>query len=162
MEMIGRTVLLGIGATAFTDLWGLARGPLLGVPAPDYRLVGRWIGHMRDGCFRHASIARAAPVAHESVIGWVVHYLTGIAFGFLLIALAGNRWLARPLLLPALLVGVGTVAAPFLIMQPAMGAGVASSRSTRPGSARLQSLLTHCAFGIGLYATGLVTQWLHP
>jgi hypothetical protein len=45
-------------------------------------------------------------------------------------------------------------------MQPAMGAGVASSRSARPGGARLQSLLTHCAFGTGLFAAGVALQWL--
>lgn len=160
MDEIGRTLLLGIGATAFTDLWGLARRPLLGVAAPDYRLVGRWLGHMRHGRFRHPAIAKASPVGHESLIGWGFHYLTGIGFASLLIAVAGKGWLAEPSLLPALLVGTGTVAAPFLIMQPAMGAGIASSRSARPGSARLQSLLTHCAFGIGLFATGVLMQWL--
>jgi hypothetical protein len=55
-----------------------------------------------------------------------------------------------------LLVGVGTVAAPFLVMQPAMGGGFAASRSPRPGRARLQSLLTHAVFGLGLYATAWV------
>jgi Protein of unknown function (DUF2938) len=37
-------------------------------------------------------------------------------------------------------------------MQPGMGAGIAASRTPRPGAARVQSLLTHAIFGLGLYA----------
>jgi hypothetical protein len=57
-----------------------------------------------------------------------------------------------------LLVGVATVAAPFLVMQPGMGAGIAASRTPRPGAARLQSLVTHTVFGLGLYAGGWLAQ----
>jgi hypothetical protein len=32
-----------------------------------------------------------------------------------------------------------------------MGAGVAARRTPRPGAARLQSLVTHAVFGLGLY-----------
>ncbi len=65
-----------------------------------------------------------------------------------------------PTLGPALLVGVGTVAAPFLLMQPGMGAGIAASRTPRPNAARLQSLATHAVFGAGLYAAALVLNLL--
>jgi hypothetical protein len=47
-------------------------------------------------------------------------------------------------------------------MQPAFGAGIAASRARRPGAARLQSLVTHTIFGLGLYLTGLVASFLHP
>jgi hypothetical protein len=56
-----------------------------------------------------------------------------------------------------LIVGLGSVAAPFLLMQPGMGAGIAASRTPRPTAARLRSLVTHGIFGLGLYATGWVT-----
>jgi hypothetical protein len=55
-------------------------------------------------------------------------------------------------------VGIGTVAAPFFLMQPGMGAGIAASRTPRPNAARLQSLLTHAVFGLGLY----ITAWAMP
>ena len=41
---------------------------------------------------------------------------------------------AAPTFLPALLVGIGTVAAPFFILQPGMGAGIAASRTPNPRS----------------------------
>ena len=63
----------------------------------------------------------------------------------------------HPTIGPALIVGIGSVAAPLLVMQPGMGAGIAASRTPRPAAARLQSLLTHAIFGLGLYAAGRVT-----
>ena len=94
----------------------------------------------------------------ERVIGWSAHYLIGIAFAAMLLALWGLDWARHPTLLPALLIGIGSVAAPFLLMQPGMGLGLAASRAPRPAAARTQSLLTHAIFGLGLYAAGCVTS----
>lgn len=149
-------IAIGAGATLVTDAWGLARRPLLGIPAPDYGLVGRWFGHMRHGRFRHDAIGKAAPVPGERLIGWTAHYLIGIAFAALLVLLAGPGWLRAPTPAPALLVGITTVAAPFLLMQPGMGAGLAAARTPAPGKARLQSLITHAVFGLGLYLTAII------
>jgi len=154
MNTLVHTVLLGCGATAVMDAWGIARRPLLGWPAADYTLVGRWVGHMFRGRFRHAAITRADAVRGERALGWTVHYLTGIAFAVALVVLAGRDWLGRPEAGAALLVGVGSVASPFLLMQPAMGAGVAARRTSRPVQARVQSLVTHAIFGLGLYVAG--------
>lgn len=154
MNYLALALFIGIGATAVMDLWGFARKPLLGIPLPNYALVGRWIGHMVDGRFRHDSIAASAPVHGEQFIGWAAHYLIGIAFAASLIGIWGLPWVRHPTIGPALAVGIGTVAAPFLLMQPGMGAGIAASRTPRPTSARLQSLITHTVFGLGLYATG--------
>jgi Protein of unknown function (DUF2938) len=155
------TVFIGVGATAVMDLWGLARKPLLGIAPPNYALVGRWIAHMTHGRFRHDSIAASAPVRGEHIIGWTAHYLTGIAFAALLTGIWGLAWLRHPTIGPALAVGIGTVAAPFLLMQPGMGAGIAASRTLRPAFARLQSLITHAVFGLGLYATGRAAHLIY-
>lgn len=148
-------VILGIGATAVMDLWGAARKPLLGIPAPNYGLVGRWVGHMAKGKWRHDAISAAPPIAGEIFLGWSVHYLTGIAYAAILISIWGVAWLQNPTVVPALVVGVGTLAAPFLLMQPGMGAGIAGSRLPNPGSARMQTLITHVVFGFGLYVSGI-------
>ena len=145
-------ILVGVGATLVMDAWGLARKPLFGMPSPDYRLVGRWVGYTGRGRFRHESIAAAEPLRHEALIGWTAHYLTGIVFAAMLVAGAGTAWIDAPTLGPALLVGLGTTALPFLVMQPATGLGIAASRAPRPGVARLQTLVTHIVFGVGMYA----------
>ena len=155
------TLITGAGATALMDLWTITRKRLLGTAAPNYGLVGRWLGHMRRGRFRHESIAAAPPVHGERLIGWGAHYLIGIAFAGLLLGVWGLAWIQQPRIGPALAVGIGSVAAPFLVMQPGMGAGIAASRTPRPAAARLQSLATHAIFGLGLYAAGWSTRLLY-
>jgi len=154
-------LFIGIGATAVMDLWGLARKPFLGIARPNYALLGRWIGHMAHGRFRHDSIAASAQVRGEHIMGWTAHYLTGIAFATLFIGIWGLAWMRHPAIGPALAFGIGTVAAPFLLMQPGMGAGIAASRTPSPGSARLQSLITHAVFGLGLYAAGQAIRFIY-
>jgi hypothetical protein len=158
MNFVICALIIGVGATAVMDLWGIARKALLGSAAPDYGLVGRWLGWMLRGRFQHDAIARSPPVQGERLIGWSGHYFIGIAFAALLLGVAGPVWIQQPTLAPALLVGIVTVAAPFLVMQPGMGAGIAASRTARPGAARLQSLVTHTIFGLGLYGAGWVAR----
>jgi DUF2938 family protein len=52
---------------------------------------------------------------------------------------------------PPLLVGIGTIVAPWFVMQPAMGAGIAGSKSPNPTATRLRNLGMHTVFGIGIY-----------
>lgn len=155
METWKSVFWVGVGATALTDLWTLVRRRWMNVPLPDWGLVGRWIGHLGRGTFRHASMARAMPVAHERPLGWMAHYAIGIGFAAGLPLFVGREWFDQPRLLPALLLGLVTVAAPFLILQPGMGAGVAASRTPDPRRARLHSLATHLVFGFGLYLAAL-------
>lgn len=152
MESILYPLVIGAGATAGTDLWAIARKRLLGVPAPDYGLVGRWMGHMARGKFRHDRIGAAAPIAGERTLGWAAHYAIGIGFAALLLGICGVEWAQHPTIGPALAVGIGTVAAPFFVMQPGMGSGIAASRTPRPWASRLHSILNHAVFGLGLYA----------
>lgn len=161
MESLFGIIMVGIGATAATDLWAFARRRLLGLPMPDYGLVGRWLAHMPQGCFRHAAIAAAPRMPGEAVIGWTSHYLIGIAFAGLLALGWGEAWFRSPTVAPALIVGIATVAAPFLLMQPGMGAGIAASRTPRPGLARLHSILMHVVFGFGLYVSGWIVSRFH-
>ena len=155
-DLLLRAVLIGVGATLVMDLWALLLKRLFGAPSLDYAMVGRWIGHLPRGRLTHPGIARSAPVAGERAIGWIAHYAIGIGFALLLLAIWGPAWASRPTLPPALIVGIATVAAPFLILQPGMGAGIAASRTPKPGVARLRSLMAHASFGVGLYLAGWV------
>ncbi|CAJ0822322.1 MULTISPECIES: DUF2938 domain-containing protein [Ralstonia] len=151
-------LLIGAGATVVMDIWAIVRQRLLGVPPLDYGLVGRWLGHLVRGRVRHHPIGGSTPIAGERVIGWTAHYVIGIAFAAMLLAGWGLDWACHPTISPALIVGIGSVVAPFFVMQPAMGAGIAASRTPRPAVARLHSVVTHAVFGLGLYVTALVVS----
>ncbi|MCA8062060.1 DUF2938 domain-containing protein [Burkholderia sp. AU38729] len=148
-------LLIGTGATLVMDLWTLFRRRAFGVPSLDYALVGRWIGHMMHGRFRHASIGAAAPVPGERALGWIAHYAIGIVFAALPLLIAGPAWIDAPTPLPALVAGLASVVAPFFVMQPAFGFGIAASRTPNPGVARRRSLITHLSYGVGLYLAAL-------
>jgi hypothetical protein len=153
-------LLIGAGATAVMDLWALVRKRLLRIPPMDYGLVGRWLAYLPRGRLRHDPIAATPSVRGERLIGWIAHYLIGVAFAAVLLAIWGLDWARHPTVGPALIVGIGSVAAPFLVMQPAMGAGIAASRTPRPAVARLHGVVTHVIFGLGLYAAGSLTSSL--
>jgi hypothetical protein len=151
-----RVLLIGIGATATMDAWLLLM-KRLHVPTLTFALVGRWVGHVARGRWAHDTIAKAAPVRGELALGWAVHYATGVAFAGLLVALFGTAWARSPSPLPALGIGLGTVVVPLFVMQPAMGAGIASSRTPTPLKNCLRSVTNHAVFGVGLYLAAAVT-----
>lgn len=152
-ELIARGVLIGIGATATLDVYAVLAKRIAGLPTSNWAFVGRWIGHFPRGQFVHGSIAAATPVRGELAIGWSAHYLVGIAYAMLLLAIVGLEWARQPTVVPAVIVGLSMLIAPFLLMQPGMGAGIASSKTPRPNLARLRSVLNHAVFGLGLYGS---------
>lgn len=156
-EVIARTVTIGIGATVVMDLWLLLL-KALGVPTLNFTLLGRWVGNMSHGLWTHDSIAKAAPVQGELALGWGVHYATGIGFATLLAGVVGPQWLHAPTPAPALLLGIGTVVLPLFVMQPAMGAGLTSTRTKTPIRNCLKSLGNHTVFGLGLYVAARITS----
>lgn len=159
MSILAQGLALGAGATALMDLWllGLRRA---GVATLDFALLGRWAGHLPQGRWRHESIAKAGAVRGERALGWLVHYAVGLLFAALLLAWQGPAWLDAPRLAPALLLGLATVAAPLLLMQPAMGAGLAGRRKGPVGPNVLRSAANHLVFGLGLYLSALAIQLL--
>lgn len=161
IEFVLRTALIGAGATAVMDAWALLLRQF-GVPSLNFALLGRWIGHLPRGQWAHESIAKAAPVRGELLLGWCAHYSIGIMFSALLLSTFGLKWARSPSPWPALLIGIVTVLAPLFVLQPAMGAGIASSRTAAPVFNSVKSLMTHTVFGVGLYLAALATASLVP
>jgi hypothetical protein len=155
-------IAVGVGATLVIDLWNGLLKRTFGIASLDYCLLGRWVRHMPDGTLRHASIAAAAPKSFECAVGWIAHYGIGVMLALVFVALTSGDWLAHPTVLPALLYGVATVVFPFFILQPALGLGVAASRTPNPMQARLKSLGTHIVFGAGLYLCALGVRQVLP
>jgi hypothetical protein len=153
--------LVGVGATAVLDAWLLLL-QRLGLPTMNFVLLGRWVGHGLRGRWRHASIAQAPPVPGERGLGWLVHYLVGVAFAGVLAGWLGMDWWRAPTLAPALAFGMATVAVPLFVMQPAMGLGVAARKTPAPLKSSTRSLANHAVFGLGLYLAAAALQGLAP
>lgn len=149
-QLIGYAALVGVGATALMDAWLLLLSRI-GVPTASFAMVGRWIGHFAHGRFAHVAIAKAPPVRNELGLGWLTHYVIGVVYAALLISIQGEAWLEQPTFLPAVVFGVLTVAAPWLVMQPAMGAGFLALKTPTPLKNCLRNLANHAVFGTGMY-----------
>ncbi|NNP77777.1 hypothetical protein A7P54_15330 [Acinetobacter sp. Ac_3412] len=149
-ELLFQILCLGVGATLILDLWLLLLKKL-NQPSLNFVLLGRWIGWMFRGKFIHASIAQSPAIQREYALGWLAHYSVGILFAFSFVLIVGEAWLLQPQFISAFIFGVITVLIPFFIMQPAMGAGIASSKTAQPLYNCLRSLINHAIFGCGLY-----------
>lgn len=158
MQFLLAMLTIGIGATLVMDLWQLVLKQF-GVATLNFALLGRWVGHVLRGEWRHASIAKATPIANEVALGWLAHYAIGIVFAALLLLVADRDWVHAPSVVPALAFGIVTVTAPLLVMQPAMGGGVAFSNTPRPLFNSMKSLVNHTVFGLGLYAAAYLLSW---
>lgn len=161
IELAVRAIAIGVGGTMAMDLWA-ALLRRFGVPSLNFAFLGRWVGHVPKGRWMHDSIAKAEPVAGELLIGWGTHYAIGITFATLLLATFGLSWARSPSLLPSLFIGVATVVAPLFVLQPALGAGIASSKTPSPVLNSIKSVVTHAVFGLGMYLAALVAAWLIP
>lgn len=159
LQEISRIVFIGCGATLIMDIW-LMFLQRIGVPTLNFALIGRWVGHIFHGRIAHASIDKAAPIPNEVLLGWLTHYAVGIVFAALLVSLAGITWTTAPSPGPALLTGIGTVVFPFLVMQPAMGLGIAATKTAAPLKNCLRSLINHGIFGLGLFLSAGVIEWI--
>jgi hypothetical protein len=160
VAIVAGGVLMGVTGSALMDAWSLVLRRRFHVPTLDYALLGRWVGHFPRGRFAHDRIASAEPVAGERVLGWSVHYAIGVMFALLLLAIWGVEWVRSPTIEPALLVGLATIIAPWFVMQPAMGAGIAGSKTPNPKATRLRNLGTHAVYGMGLYISGVALSTL--
>lgn len=161
IEFVFRGTVIGAGATMLMDVWAIVLKQF-GIPSLNFAFLGRWIGHLRRGQWFHESIAKSPSIQHESLIGWCAHYTIGISFAALLLATFGLSWARTPTPFPSLLIGVATVVAPWFILQPALGAGIASRRTPTPCFNAFKSLLTHVVFGIGLYLAARCLAALIP
>lgn len=153
LGILPSAVVIGIGATAFMDLVALIQKHLFSQSSLNYALVGRWLVYVGRRRIVHRPISASKPVAGERAIGWGAHYLIGIVFALAFLLLVGPGWLDSVSLFPALAFGGVTVLAPFLIIQPSMGAGLAARRMPNPSAARLKSILAHLSFGLGMWLT---------
>lgn len=99
---------VGVGATIVMDGVAEMLRRTRGSKSLDYAMVGRWLGHMPAGVFRHDSIMAADPVPHEKELGWAAHYAIGTGFAVALAA-ADPGWLERPRFIPAVAWGLATL-----------------------------------------------------
>lgn len=158
VDLVHKTLFIGIGATFILDLWALLLNRLFHVPITNWAIVGRWLGHLPSGQFIQKKLANARPIPYEISIGWLAHYIIGIGYVALLISIEGTHWFTRPTILPPLLISWVLLIAPFLVMMPGMGAGIAGSNTPHPAKTRFLSFIGHSIFGLGMFISAFLSN----
>ncbi|WP_299859260.1 DUF2938 domain-containing protein [uncultured Roseobacter sp.] len=149
-------VVIGVVATVAMDVWAQLLRALVGVPAPNWAMVGRWVAHMLRGRLVHDNIGAAAPVPGERALGWAFHYAVGVAYGVALAVIMGVGWLAAPTFIPAWIFAVLTIGFGWFVLHPGLGLGWAASKTPDPWRARGLGLAAHTVFGVGLWLGALL------
>jgi hypothetical protein len=143
-------LVVGIIATLATDLW-LWLLQIIGVFNPDWAMVGRWVAWMPRGVFVHRPIAATPSIRGELAIGWGFHYMVGIAYAALYLAINRLVLASGPTLISALVFAIALLVVPWFVMQPALGLGFFAARTPHPTLTRIINVSGHAAFGVGLY-----------
>jgi Protein of unknown function (DUF2938) len=151
LELVLRALIMGVVATMTFDLWAILLQRLIGAPAPDWSLLGRWIGHFGEHKIMHDNIRQSAPVPQEQSIGWLTHYIVGTFFAAILLIAAGADWAHHPTLVPAIIAGLLTVVFVWFVLMPAFGQGIAMSKNPAASRIRLINIVSHLVLGIGFF-----------
>ena len=112
-------------------------------------LIGRWIGYLFQGKFRHPDILQTPPLRGELLLGFAAHYAIGIVLTLLYLGVLIVVH-ATPTALSAILYGTATTILPWFLMFPSQGMGWLGWHA--PGEAHLAraSLFNHIVFGLGI------------
>ena len=151
-NFILQACVAGLFATAVLDLWQRLVHATVGIPPANWAFIGRWFAYLPRGRFVHRPIAAAAGVPGELALGWTLHYLIGIAYGFAYLGLMVFGLDRPPSLLNGLVFGAASVIIPWFILQPGLGIGVMGRLAPNPAVPIFNALTSHVIYGVALFA----------
>lgn len=144
-------IFMGVFATLVIDLWALMLKHGFKQQTTNWGMAGRWFAYLPRGVFIHSPIGKTESVKNEKLIGWSAHYAIGVIYAWMYILMTANVLNRQPDITTAVLFGLVTVVAPWLILQPGMGMGIFARKAPDPWIKRLTSLSVHTIFGVALF-----------
>jgi hypothetical protein len=139
------TVTMDVVAVVALRLGIAGRGPRR--TGPD--LIGRWVGYLLRGKFRHRDILQTPPLRGELVLGLTAHYSIGIVLTLVYLGLLIAAH-ATPTALSAILYGMATTVFPWFLMFPSQGMGWLGRDAPVDAHLARVSLFNHIIFGLGI------------
>lgn len=152
-------IITGVfGALAF-DIWNALAQRLAGVRAPNWGILGKWL--LAPFAAIDRTPAPSGPPTFtpvERILGETAHYATAILFAFALILTMGADWLAHPTPMPAIAAGLLTTIFAWFLIMPALGAGIAGTKTPTPLKLCVTTLLSHAIMGAGFYLGAMLAN----
>ncbi|MBS0251595.1 MAG: DUF2938 family protein [Proteobacteria bacterium] len=156
-EVIIFCLIVGIGSTVVLDVFvSLVHRPT-GIPPTDWGTVGRWLLGVGKGQLILDPADESPPTHAERIVGWLFHYLVGVAYAAAIVALWGPGYIAAPTILPVVVVGVliSTLAG-LTILLPGLGAGFMGSKLPNQFAIIAYLIVAHVVFAAGQYGFALL------
>jgi hypothetical protein len=146
-----RSFIVGMLATFTMD--GLTVLTIkLGLIAPlPPRLIGRWFASVARGQLVHTDIGQLTPINYELAVEVPLHYAIGITLALTYLLMSSVLGLHPKNPVFALVFALFTCALPWFVMFPAMGYGWFGTHGPIGTRLFLDSLVTHCLYGVGLW-----------
>ena len=155
-EFVVFAVVSGLFATVVLDVWQRLVHRVVGIPPANWALIGRWFAWIPRGRLVHRPIAETPAVQGELALGWTLHYLIGVLYGFAYVGLMVYGLDRPPSLLNGFVFGTCSVVIPWFILQPGLGIGVMGRLAPNPWVPRLNALSSHVIYGVALFAGALL------
>ncbi|WP_251976153.1 DUF2938 family protein [Salinicola avicenniae] len=147
-------LVVGVGSTIVLDLWAWLVAKTTGMAGTDWGVVGRWLLDIPKGrLVLDSRPDRPAPGGREKIVGWLFHYLVGLAYAMLILLIWGVDYIADPQVMPVFWVGVVISSlAGLLILMPGLGGGVLGRKLPNQAVLIVYVIIAHIAFAAGQYA----------
>ncbi len=150
-SLIIQSIVSGIVATVVLDVWQHILRLSAGIPVSNWAIVGRWFAYLPRGRFVHDGITQTPPYPNELAIGWVAHYLVGIAYGFIYVGLMVLALDTTPNLVNGLVFGAISTVVAWFVMMPGLGAGIFAHKTDAAIRSSSLAFAAHVVFGFGLF-----------
>ncbi|MCJ2182515.1 DUF2938 domain-containing protein [Novosphingobium sp. 1949] len=148
------TVLVGLGSTIALDIWVTLLEKVIGFPATNWGMVGRWLAGLGRGQLVLDGANASSPSGAEKALGWAFHYGIGFAYALLIPLVFGPGVIAQPSVPPFVVIGlIASTVAGLVILFPGMGGGFFASRLPNQGVTILYLIVAHGVFAAAEYGT---------
>jgi len=150
-------LFVGVGSTILLDLWVTLVEKATSIPPTNWGIVGRWIIGIPNGHWTLDTSVNHEPTVTEKVLGWLFHYIVGIAYAVLIILLFGAGFIDSPSIMPVIIVGlILSTLAGLAILMPALGGGFMGRLIPNWFATFIYLVIAHAIFAIGQYG---FAQW---
>lgn len=155
------TLLVGLGSTIALDIWVTLLEKIIGFPATNWGMVGRWLGGLLRGQLVLDASNTEAPSGGEKGLGWAFHYGVGLAYALLIPLFFGSEIIMAPTALPFVIIGLlASTVAGLVILFPGMGGGFFASKLPNQGVVIVYLIVAHGVFALAQFGAAQLVAGL--
>ena len=133
------------------DIWQQMLKRLMGIPASNRSIVGRWfIEVFRSRKIYNPKIGESPKITNENLVGWLVHYSVAIGYALVFWVLLELAEIVSATVYSGIVFGVISVVIPWFFFMPCLGNGVLAHKTPNPLMACILALASHTVIGISL------------